>query len=98
MRLTHRQLRLDRVGGLGRKGDSRTKVTSLLWAEEGNTGRLSLFELFESRGSGTANMTPKKTIVPSAVEVKGETIAGDPTATGEIIDFYKPTIASILYR
>ncbi len=47
-------------------------------------------EFWSDLAIGIANMTPKETIVPSAVEVKGETIAGDPTATGEIIDFYQP--------
>jgi len=70
----------------GKQGDSRNRVMSLLWAQEGRYWKIVAIRVEDSSDAG---LTPSKTAVASPVSVKPETIAGDPNAVKDITSFYQ---------
>ena len=69
----------------GKQGDSRDKVMSLLWAEEGNYWMIVAIRVEDNNDAG---IIPKKATV-AATEAEPESIAGDPQAVNDITRFYE---------
>jgi hypothetical protein len=69
----------------GKQGDSRDKVISLLWAEEGNYWMIVAIRVEDNNDAG---IIPKKATV-AATEAEPQAIAGDPQAVNDITGFYE---------
>src|SRR4030095_9617874 len=71
----------------GKQGNSRNKVLSLLWAEEGGYWKIVAIHVEDD---SDAAITPKKTAsAPPLQEAEPKIIAGDPGAVGDITGFYQ---------
>jgi hypothetical protein len=71
----------------GMQGDSRNRVMSLLWGEEGKYWKILAIRLEDSNHAG---ITPGETAAaPPVSEAEPAKIAGDPNAVKEITDFYQ---------
>jgi hypothetical protein len=71
----------------GKQGNSRNKVLSLLWAEEGGYWKIVAIHVEDA---SDADITPKKTAgAPPLQEAEPRVIAGDPRAVGDITGFYQ---------
>ena len=71
----------------GKKGDSRNKVMSLLWGQEGDYWKILAIRIEDSRDAGIIprNIAGKK----EPAEPEPKTIAGDPEAVKDITQFYE---------
>jgi hypothetical protein len=71
----------------GKQGDSRDKVWSLLWAEEGKYWKIVAIRMEDSNEAG---LIPGKTAAASQVlEAEPAEFAGDPNAVKDITSFYQ---------
>jgi hypothetical protein len=74
----------------GTRGDSRNRVLSLLWAEEGHYWKIVAIRLGDS---GAAGLTPKKVAAtPIPAEAEPLKYPGDPDAVKDITGFYQSWI------
>ena len=73
----------------GKKGDSRNKLMSLLWAQEGGYWKIIAIRLEDSSDAG---LVPNNAalVVPAAEEPRN--IAGDPASVKDITQFYQTWI------
>ena len=70
----------------GRQGDSRNKVMSLLWAQEGGYWKIIAIRIEDSSDAG---IVPKSTVAQvEPTELELHNIAGDPEAVKDITQFY----------
>jgi hypothetical protein len=70
-----------------KQGDSRNKVMSLLWAEEGKYWKIVAIRIEDSNNAG---ITPKSTAsAPPVQEAEPKIIAGNSNAVKDITDFYQ---------
>jgi hypothetical protein len=74
----------------GKKGDSRNKVMSLLWAQEGGYWKIIAIRIEDSSDAGLVPNNSATVAVP-AVEAP-RSIAGDPAAVKDITQFYQSWI------
>ena len=74
----------------GKQGDSRNKVMSLLWAQEGGYWKIVAIRIEDSSDAGIVPNNAAAQAVP-AVEAP-RSIAGDPAAVKEITEFYQTWI------
>ena len=73
----------------GKQGDSRNKVMSLLWAQEGDYWRIVAIRIEDSSNAGIVPNNAAET-VPKVEEPRS--ITGDPAAVKEITEFYQTWI------
>ena len=74
----------------GKKGDSRNKVMSLLWAQEGGYWKIIAIRIEDSSDAGLVPNNAAAQTEPSVEEPR--TIAGDPAAVRDITQFYQTWI------
>src|SRR5271166_2446295 len=74
----------------GKQGDSRNKVMSLLWAQEGGYWKIVAIRIEDSSDAGIVPKNAAAQAVPSLEEPRS--IAGDPAAVKDITDFYQTWI------
>jgi hypothetical protein len=74
----------------GKKGESRSKVMSLLWAQEGGYWKIIAIRIEDSSDAGLVPNNPATLAVPSVEEPRS--IAGDPAALNDITRFYQAWI------
>ena len=74
----------------GKQGDSRNKVMSLLWAQQGGYWKIVAIRIEDSSDAGIVPNNAAAQAVP-AVEAP-RSIAGDPAAVKEITEFYQTWI------
>jgi len=74
----------------GKKGDSRNRVMSLLWTEEGDYWKIIAIRLEDSSGAGLVPDNAAAQTEPSVEEPKN--ITGDPAAVKDITEFYQSWI------
>jgi len=70
----------------GKHGDSRSKVMSLLWAQEGNYWKIIAIRIEDSSNAG---IVPNAAAQVLPVVEEPRKIAGDPVATKAITEFYQ---------
>ena len=74
----------------GKTGDSRNKVMSLLWAQEGDYWKIIAIRIEDSSDAG---VVPKNAAAQAEPSVEGpRTIAGDPASIKDITEFYQTWI------
>ena len=71
----------------GKQGDSRNKVMSLLWAQEGDYWKIIAIRIEDGSDAGIVPKNAAAQAEPSAEEP--QTIAGDPAAVKDITEFYQ---------
>lgn len=71
----------------GKNGDSRSKVMSLLWAQEGGYWKIIAVRIEDSGGAGIVPKNAAAQVEPAVDEP--QSIAGDPAAVKDIADFYQ---------
>jgi hypothetical protein len=74
----------------GRKGDSRNKVMSLVWAQEGGYWKIIAIRIEDSSDAGLVPNNPASVAVPAVEEPLS--IAGDPAAVKDVTQFYQTWI------
>ena len=74
----------------GKQGDSRNKVMSLLWAQEGGYWKIVAIRIEDSSDAGIVPKNAAAQVVPSVEEP--QSITGDPAAVKEITEFYQAWI------
>ena len=74
----------------GKTGNSRNKVMSLLWAQEGGYWKIIAIRIEDSGDAGLVPNNTANVAVPAVEEP--QSIAGDPTAIKEITQFYQTWI------
>jgi hypothetical protein len=74
----------------GKQGDSRNKVMSLLWTEEGDYWKIIAIRIEDSSDAGLVPDNAAAQTEPSVEEP--QIIAGDPTAAKDITQFYQTWI------
>ena len=74
----------------GKQGDSRNKVMSPLWAQEGGYWKIVAIRIEDSSDAGIVPKNAAAQAVPSLEEPRS--IAGDPAAVKDITDFYQTWI------
>jgi hypothetical protein len=74
----------------GKKGDSRNKVMSLLWAQEGGYWKIIAIRIEDSSDVGLVPNNSATVAVPAVEEPRS--IAGDPAAVKDITQFYQSWI------
>jgi len=74
----------------GKQGDSRDKVMSLLWAEEGKYWKIVAIRIEDASDAG---LTPKKAASAPPTETAPEKFEGDPTTVNDITAFYRLWLA-----
>jgi hypothetical protein len=74
----------------GKKGDSRNKIVSLLWTEEGDYWKIIAIRIEDSNDAGLVPNNAAAQTEPSVEEPQD--IAGDPAATKDITQFYQTWI------
>jgi hypothetical protein len=74
----------------GKQGDSRNKVMSLLWAQEGGYWKIVAIRIEDSTDAGIVPKSPAAQAVPSVEEP--QSITGDPAAVKDITEFYQTWI------
>ena len=74
----------------GKKGDSRNKVMSLLWAQEGGYWKIIAIRIEDSSDAGLVPNNSATVAVPAVEEPRS--IAGDPAAVKDITQFYQSWI------
>ena len=75
----------------GKQGDSRNKVMSLLWAQEGDYWKIVAIRIEDSSDAGIVPNNAAAQAVPAVEELRS--IAGDPAAIKNITEFYQAWIA-----
>jgi hypothetical protein len=70
----------------GRQGDSRNKVMSLLWAQEGGYWKIIVIRIEDGSDAGIVPRNPATQAEPAEEEPKN--IVGDPAAVKNITEFY----------
>jgi len=76
----------------GTKGDSRNRVMSLLWVEEGHYWKIAAIRIEDSNDAG---MTPKKAAPePSTAVAEAAKYAGDPKVVKDTTDFYQAWVVN----
>ena len=73
-----------------KKGDSRNKVMSMLWAQEGGYWKIIAIRIEDSSDAGLVPKNAAVEVPPSAEEPRY--IAGDPAAVKNITEFYQAWI------
>ncbi len=74
----------------GKQGDSRNKVMTLLWAKEGDYWKITAIRLEDG---SNADIVPGNAAAQAEPSVeKPRSIAGDPTAEKDILEFYQTWI------
>jgi hypothetical protein len=73
----------------GKEGDSRNKILSLLWAQEGGYWKIFAIRLEDSNDAG---IIPKSTAAQAPSVEEPENIAGDPAAVKDMTEFYRTWI------
>jgi len=76
----------------GKQGDSRNKVMSLLWAEEGRYWKVVAIRIEDGSTASILPKTASKTL--SDQNTSPEDFTGDPNAVNDITDFYKSWLIS----
>ena len=71
----------------GKQGDSRSKVMSLLWAQEGDYWKIVAIRIEDSSDAGIVPKNAAAQAVPSVEEPRN--ITGDPAAVKDITEFYE---------
>ena len=74
----------------GKKGDSRNKVMSLLWAQEGDYWKIIAIRIEDSSDAGLVPNNAAALAVPA--EEEPQNIAGDPASVKDITQFYQTWI------
>jgi hypothetical protein len=74
----------------GKAGDSRNKVMSLLWVQEGGYWKIIAVRIEDSGDAGIVPANAAAQVVPAAEEPRD--IAGDPAALSNITEFYQDWI------
>ena len=74
----------------GKQGDSRNKVMSLLWAQEGGYWKIVAIRIEDSSDAGIVPRNATAQAVPAVEEPRS--IAGDPAAVKAITEFYQAWI------
>ena len=74
----------------GKQGDSRNKVMSLLWAQEGGYWKIVAIRIEDGSDAGIVPKNAAAQAVPSVEEP--QSIAGDPAAVKDITEFYQTWI------
>jgi len=74
----------------GKQGDSRNKVMSLLWAQEGGYWKIVAIRIEDGSDAGIVPKNAAAQAVPSAEEPRS--VAGEPAAVREITEFYQTWI------
>ena len=74
----------------GKQGDSRNKVMSLLWAQEGGYWKIVAIRIEDSSDAGIVPKNAAAQAVPAVEEP--QSIAGDPAAVKDITEFYQTWI------
>ncbi len=74
----------------GKQGDSRNKVMTLLWAKEGDYWKITAIRLEDGSDAGIVPGNAAAQAEPS--EEEPQSIAGDPTAEKDILEFYQTWI------
>jgi hypothetical protein len=74
----------------GKKGDSRSKVVSLLWTKEGDYWKIIAIRIEDSSDAGLVPNNAAAQTEPSVEEPRN--IAGDPAAAKDITQFYQTWI------
>ena len=74
----------------GKQGDSRNKVMSLLWAQEGGYWKIVAIRIEDSSDAGIVPNNAAAQAVPAVEEPRS--IAGDPAAVKDITEFYQTWI------
>ena len=74
----------------GKHGNSRNKVMSLLWAQEGGYWKIVAIRIEDSSDAGIVPNNAAAQAVPSVEEPQN--IAGDPAAVKDITEFYQTWI------
>ncbi len=74
----------------GKQGDSRNKVMSLLWAQEGGYWKIVAIRIEDSSDAGIVPKNAAAQAVPAVEEPRS--IAGDPAAVKDITEFYQTWI------
>jgi hypothetical protein len=74
----------------GKQGDSRNKVMSLLWSQEGGYWKIIAIRIEDSGDAGIVPNNPVAQAEPSVEEPRN--IAGDPAAVKDITQFYETWI------
>ncbi len=74
----------------GKQGDSRNKIMSLLWAQEGGYWKIMAVRIEDGSDAG---IVPKNSVAQTAPAVEEpQNIAGDPAAVKDITEFYQAWI------
>ena len=73
-----------------KQGDSRNKVMTLLWAKEGDYWKITAIRLEDSSDAGIVPRNAAAQTEPSVEDPRS--IAGDPAAGKDILDFYQTWI------
>jgi len=76
----------------GKQGDSRNKVLSMLWAEEGRYWKVVAIRIEDGSTAGILPKTASK--APDDQSTSPEGFAGDPNAVNDITGFYKSWLMS----
>jgi hypothetical protein len=74
----------------GKKGDSQSKVMSLLWAQEGGYWKIIAIRIEDSSDTGLVPNNSATVAVPAVEEPRS--IAGDPASLKDITQFYQTWI------
>jgi hypothetical protein len=74
----------------GKRGNSRNKVMSLLWAQESGYWKIIAIHIEDSSDAGLVPNNPANVAVPAVEEPRS--IVGDPAAVKEITQFYQTWI------
>ena len=74
----------------GKQGDSRNKVMSLLWAQQGGYWKIVAIRIEDGRDAGIVPNNAAAQAVPAVEEPRS--IAGDPAAVKDITEFYRAWI------
>ena len=73
----------------GKQGDSRNKVMSLLWAQEGGYWKIVAIRIEDSSDAG---IVPKSAVAQAPSVEEPQNIAGDPVAVKDATEFYQTWI------
>jgi hypothetical protein len=73
----------------GKKGNSRDKVMSLLWAQEGGYWKIIAIRIEDN---GDAGLVPNNAALAVPLEEEPRSIAGDPASVKDITQFYQTWI------
>ena len=73
----------------GKTGDSRNKVMSLLWAQEGGYWKIIAIRIEDSSDAG---LVPNSAALAVPAEEEPRTVAGDPASVKDITQFYQTWI------